>query len=66
MNLDFNIIVNIIETRRQNAYVKVNEELILMYWDFGKYVSELTKNSKHGEKCILQIVDFFESELSWD
>lgn len=58
MNLDFNIIVNIIETRRQNAYVKVNEELILMYWDFGKYVSELTKNSKHGEKCILQIVDF--------
>lgn len=58
MNLDFNIIVNIIETRRQNAYVKVNEELILMYWDFGKYVSEITKNSKHGEKCILQIVDF--------
>ena len=58
MDLDFNIIINIIETRRKNAYVKVNEELILMYWDFGKYVSELIKNSKHGEKCVLQIVEF--------
>ena len=61
MDLDFNIIINIIETRRQNAYVKVNEELILMYWDFGKYVSELIKNSKHGEKCVLQIVEFMKA-----
>lgn len=58
MELDFSTIINIIEIRRRNAYVKVNEELILMYWDFGKYVSELTRNTKHGEKCVLQIVEF--------
>ena len=36
----FNDVINMIETRRYNAYKKVNEELISLYWDFGKYISE--------------------------
>ena len=38
--INFSEIINMIETRRQNAYKKVNEELISLYWDFGKYISE--------------------------
>lgn len=34
-----------------------------MYWDFGKYVSELTKNSKHGEVYFTDS-RLYEGELS--
>ena len=40
LDLNFNEIINMIETRRNDAYKKVNEELISLYWDFGKYISE--------------------------
>ena len=40
IEINFNEITQMIEIRRNNAYRKVNEELILLYWDFGKYISE--------------------------
>ena len=50
--LDFNFkeIVDMIETRRNNAYKKVNEELISLYWDFGKYISEKINDNNWGIK----------------
>ena len=33
-----------IEQRKNNAYRKVNEELILLYFEIGKYLSELIDN----------------------
>ena len=45
MDLNFNEIIKRVETRRNNAYRKVNEELISLYWDFGKYISEKVKDS---------------------
>ena len=38
--IGFQEIVNMIDMRKNNAYKKVNEELILLYWEIGKYVSE--------------------------
>lgn len=38
LELNFNEIINMIETRRNNTYKKVNEELISLYWDFGKLI----------------------------
>lgn len=32
-------LINIINTSRQNALKKVNEELIKMYWEVGKYLN---------------------------
>ena len=62
--LDFNFkeIVDMIETRRNNAYKKVNEELISLYWDFGKYISEKVKDSNWGYKIIDKLVDFMKRE----
>jgi len=57
-NYDFDKIVNMIETRRNNAYKKVNEELISLYWDFGKYVSEEVNNSKWGNKLVEKLAEF--------
>mgnify|MGYP004563669025 CR=1 FL=1 len=31
-------LINIINTARENAFKKVNEELISMYWQVGKYL----------------------------
>ena len=33
-------IVEIIGTARENTLKKVNEELIMMYWNVGKFLSE--------------------------
>lgn len=32
LELNFSEIISMIETRRSNAYKKVNEELISLYW----------------------------------
>lgn len=55
---DFNEIVQMIETRRNNAYRKVNEELILLYWDVGKYLDNLISRSSYGDKIIDKVANY--------
>ena len=56
--LNFNEISQMIEIRKSNAYRKVNEELIGLYWDFGKYISEKIKLEKWGSKTIEKLANF--------
>lgn len=58
----FEEIVKMIETRRNNAYRKINEELISLYWDFGKYISEKVNDANWGDKIIDKLVDFMKRE----
>lgn len=60
--VDFNEIISMIETRRNNAYRKVNEELISLYWDFGKYISEKVNDSDWGDKIVRKLADFMKKE----
>ena len=62
LDLSFNEIVNMIETRRNNAYKKVNEELISLYWDFGKYISEKVNDANWGEKIVDKLEKFMQRE----
>lgn len=62
LGLNFNEIINMIETRRNNAYKKVNEELIALYWDFGKYISEKVNDSNWGDKIVDKLEDFMKRE----
>ena len=55
-------IVNIVNSARARAYSKVNEELILMYLQIGKYISEQTKNSSYGDSYVQGLADFFQKE----
>ena len=57
-NTDFNKIIKLIEKRRNNAYRKVNEEMILLYMEVGKLLYELTKNSSYGDKTIKKAAEF--------
>lgn len=59
---DFNEIVKMIEYRRNNAYRKVNEELISLYWDVGKYLYELINESNYGDKIIDKVAFFIKDK----
>ncbi len=62
LGLNFSEIVRMIETRRNNAYNKVNEELIFLYWNFEKYISEKVNDSDWGDKIVNKLVDFMKRE----
>lgn len=62
LELNFNEIINMIETRRNNAYKKVNEELISLYWDFGKYISEKVNDANWGDRIVDRLVEFMKKE----
>lgn len=51
-NENFSEIISIIETAKMRALKAVNTELITMYNEVGKYLSELCSNSKFGDKVI--------------
>ena len=50
-------IVKMIETHRENAYRKINEELVTMYYEIGKYLSEKVASEKWGSKVIDNIAN---------
>lgn len=51
-NENFSEIILIIENAKMRALKAVNTELITMYYEVGKYLSELCSNSKFGDKVI--------------
>jgi predicted nuclease of restriction endonuclease-like (RecB) superfamily len=55
-------IVEIIRSARERAYIKVNEELILMYSEIGKYISEKTKGATYGDAYIEGLANFFATQ----
>lgn len=55
----FKEIVMIVENAKERAYRKVNEELILMYQEVGKYISEKTKEASYGSGFVDNVAEFF-------
>lgn len=58
-NNPFEEIVTIVENAKDRAYRKVNEELILMYQEVGKYISEKTEEAAYGSGFVDNVADFF-------
>ena len=61
LDASFNKIIEFIENRKNNAYRKVNEEMILLYLDVGKYLFELQQNSKYGDKITTKAAEFMKN-----
>jgi len=57
---DFNHIVSMIQVARANAYAKVNEELINLYYNVGKFVSEKVENSEWGTGVVDKLAHFIQ------
>jgi len=51
-------VVNLIQEARENAIRKVNEELILLYWNVGKYISEQLESQKFGSSYVDELALF--------
>ena len=62
INLAGNLI-NIINTARENALKKVNEELISMYWQVGEYLHEESQRSTFGDSYIDSIAKEIQEEF---
>ena len=56
-------IVHIIEEARDNAYRKVNEELILMYERVGRFLSEKSKEANYGDGYIDSLSDYIQHQF---
>ncbi len=59
----FSEVAIIIETSRENAYRKVNEELILMYWKIGKFLSEQSQDAGYGDGYISSLADYIQKRF---
>lgn len=55
---DFDRIVSMIETARMRAYAKVNEELINLYYNVGRLVSEKVKNAEWGAGVVDKLAQY--------
>lgn len=53
LDINFNQMIEMIEKRKNNAYRKVNEEMILLYLEVGKFLYELKEKSGYGDKMVL-------------
>lgn len=58
---NFNRIIELIEQRKTNVYIKINEELILMYLDVGKFLYDLQQESKYGDKITTKAAKFMKN-----
>lgn len=56
-------ISQIIENARENAYRKVNEELILMYQKVGKFLSEKSKEVSYGDKYVDSLANYIQKQF---
>ena len=61
-NYEFDEIVTIIEQARQNAFRAVNRELIEMYWQIGKFVSEKVKSNAWGKSVVQEFANFVQTK----
>lgn len=59
-NQNFNRIIEIIENSCRDAFKAVNRELINMYWEIGKFVSEKVSKNEWGKSIVKELSDFIQ------
>ena len=59
---DFNEILAIIQQAKERAFRAINQELISMYWEIGKYVSEKVKSNAWGKSIVSEFSDFVKQQ----
>lgn len=59
----FGKVSTIIGNAKKNAYRKVNEELINMYWNMGRLVSDEVKRASYGEAFIDELAEYIQNEF---
>ncbi|GAB1415863.1 hypothetical protein MASR2M117_12690 [Paludibacter sp.] len=63
INSEFEQILTLISNARVRVYNKANSELILLYYNVGKIVSERVTSGKWGDNTVQELSDFIQSKL---
>jgi hypothetical protein len=58
---EFNVILSIIEKARENTFRSIIRELISMYWDIGKHISEKAETIGWGKTVVKEFSDFIQN-----
>ena len=58
---DFSKILEVIEKARERAYKAINRELIDMYWEVGKFISEKVQSDGWGKSIVKEFSEFIQS-----
>ena len=61
-NTDFNHIIDLISNAQNRAYKAVNQELVLLYWEIGSFVSEKVNAGIWGEGVVVQLATYIQSK----
>ncbi|MDP8101569.1 PDDEXK nuclease domain-containing protein [Phocoenobacter atlanticus] len=63
--LEFTEISSMIKSARENVIKAINSELIELYWNIGKYITNKVKQDGWGNKVVQNLADFLkQSELN--
>jgi predicted nuclease of restriction endonuclease-like (RecB) superfamily len=57
-----NTIIDLIQNAKQNALRSVNSELIKLYWNVGKYLSEESEKSSWGDSFVDATAEFIKKQ----
>jgi len=61
--LDFEQIARMIDDARNRAFYKVNEELVLLYFNVGKILAEKVSQGNWGDKTVDELANYIETKL---
>lgn len=62
LNKNFEEIIKIIENSRGNAFKAANRELISMYWEIGKFVSNKVSKNEWGKSIVKELSEFIQHQ----
>jgi len=55
---EFKHIISMISNAKERALLSINVELIKLYWEVGKYISNKIKNAEWGEEIVDNLADY--------
>ncbi len=55
MDKEFSDIINLIKQSRSNAFRAINAELIDLYWNIGKYISNKIDTAEWGDSVVMEL-----------
>jgi predicted nuclease of restriction endonuclease-like (RecB) superfamily len=58
MESDFEHILQLIQEARNRVYIKANSELVILYFNIGKVVSEKVNAGKWGENIVQELANY--------
>lgn len=61
-NIDFKHITTLISNAQDTVFKTVNQELLRLYWDIGKFVSHKVSSGDWGDGVVIQLADYIQSQ----